>query len=119
MLNKYHAKFLSQALQKILKTSIDGSMAYIRSLDCHLIRVLCSSQNFTVSGWEIYGVVDQNNDNLITADKAIEFRENKKGAILLLVDVESAGAGMDGIYSAAREIGEVELFEKAIKEAKN
>lgn len=119
MLNKYHAKFLSQALQKILKTSIDGSMAYIRSLDCHLIRVLCSSQNFTVSGWKIYGVVDQNNDNLITADKAIEFRENKKGAILLLVDVESAGAGMDGIYSAAREIGEVELFEKAIKEAKN
>src|SRR5262249_29023092 len=36
---------------------------------------------------------------------------------LLIVDVSTAGAGMDGIYSAAKEISERELFKKAINHA--
>lgn len=125
MLNNYHAQSLSKALQKILNASTDGkdgNMAYIRSLESSIIRALCSSPSFVVPGWRIFGVVDKNNPdgNLITADKAVELREDKKGAILLLVDVESAGAGMDGIYSAVREIGEVELFQQgAIKEVRS
>ncbi len=118
MLNNYHAQILSKALQKILKESTDGNMAYIRSFDLNIIRALCSSSSFAVPGWKIYGVVEENNPNanLITADEAVELREDKKGAILLLVDVESAGAGMDSIYSAVREIREIELQQKAIKE---
>ena len=42
-------------------------------------------------------------------------RETKKGATLLLVDTEASGAGMDGIYSAAREVKEADLFEEALK----
>ena len=37
-------------------------------------------------------------------------REAKDQAVLLLVDTATAGAGMDGIYSAAREIDEEALF---------
>jgi len=39
-----------------------------------------------------------------------EIRENKGKAILLLVDVLRAGAGMDGIYSASRELTEEMIF---------
>jgi DNA phosphorothioation-dependent restriction protein DptH len=35
-------------------------------------------------------------------------------ATFLLIDAHSAGAGMDGIYSAAREIDEKTLFKEAI-----
>jgi hypothetical protein len=34
---------------------------------------------------------------------------------LLLVDVETAGAGMDGIYSAARELAEQQLFDTCVR----
>ena len=37
-------------------------------------------------------------------------REAKADPVLLLVDTAKAGAGMDGIYSAAREIDEASLF---------
>ena len=53
----------------------------------------------------------------ITADEAVEIRESKGLATLLIVDVSTAGAGMDGIYSAAKEISERELFKKAINHA--
>ena len=39
----------------------------------------------------------------ITADRAVEMREDKGDATLLLVDTDRAGAGMDGIYSASRK----------------
>ena len=42
-------------------------------------------------------------------------REGKGAATLLLVDTSRAGAGMDGIYGATREIGEVELFKVALE----
>ena len=50
----------------------------------------------------------------ITADQAVELRESKGKATFLLIDAHSAGAGMDGIYSAAREIDEKTLFKEAI-----
>ena len=46
----------------------------------------------------------------ITADRAVEMREAKGDATLLLVDTHLAGAGMDGIYSASREVDEASLF---------
>jgi DNA polymerase III delta prime subunit len=41
-------------------------------------------------------------------------REAKDDAVLLLVDTATAGAGMDGIYSAAREIDEESLFKEVL-----
>ena len=51
----------------------------------------------------------------ITADRAVELRESKEEAVLLLVDTVLAGAGMDGIYSAAQEVGEISLFNQALR----
>ena len=53
----------------------------------------------------------------MTADEAVEKRESKAGATLLLVDTDNAGAGMDGIYSAALEVPEAALFRQAEREA--
>ena len=51
----------------------------------------------------------------ITADRAVEMREAKADAVLLLVDTQRAGAGMDGIYSAAREVDDPSLFTEALR----
>ena len=65
-----------------------------------------------IVGWSVRAVVDVSGENRITADEAVELREN--GApFLSSSDPVRAGAGLDGIYSAAREIGEAELFEVA------
>ena len=58
-------------------------------------------------------VVDAPGRRRITADQAVEQREDKADAALLLIDRERAGAGLDGIYSAGREIREGELFGEA------
>ena len=42
-------------------------------------------------------------------------RETKADAVLLLVDTARAGAGMDGIYSAAREVDDASLFTEALR----
>lgn len=57
---------------------------------------------------------DDSNTRTLTADRAVELREAKDNAVLLLVDTNRAGVGMDGIYSAVREVREKDLFEKAI-----
>ena len=54
-------------------------------------------------------------DRAITADRAVELRETKAAPVLLLVDTARAGAGMDGIYSAAQEINEATLFNEALR----
>src|SRR5262249_51965758 len=55
----------------------------------------------------------------ITADRAVELREVKGDAVLLLVDTDRAGAGMDGIYSAAQEVDESSFFSQARRLAAN
>ena len=57
--------------------------------------------------------VEHIEDRTVTADIAVEMREAKGAAVLLLVDTERAGAGMDGIYSAAQEVDEAALFRQA------
>ena len=55
----------------------------------------------------------------IVSDQAVELREDKGStALLLLVDAGIVGAGMDGIYSATREITEDLLFDEAYKHAR-
>jgi len=115
------APILSLALSDLLGPALPGSMAFIRCLPGEVARELAADERFAVRGWQI-AVVSQAADaanRSITADQAVEWREDKAGAVLLLVDTVHAGAGMDGIYSSAREIAEAELFAKAETRARD
>jgi DNA phosphorothioation-dependent restriction protein DptH len=67
--------------------------------------------------WKIAVVTNEHDpaSRCITADLAVEWREDKAEPVLLLINVDTAGAGMDGIYSAAREVTEEELFGTCLK----
>ena len=106
---------LAKAFAKLLGRSTSGAMAYVRCLPPDIVRTLAKDSRFKIKGWQIAAVVEseQTEERLITADRAVEWREDKQDATLLLVDSAVAGAGMDGIYSAAREINERELFDTA------
>ncbi len=109
------APILALTLRDLLGPAVPGSMAFIRCLPSTVARELAADERFVVAGWRI-AVVSQPADaatRAITADTAVEWREEKEQAVLLLMDTVQAGAGMDGIYSAAREIAEAELFERA------
>lgn len=120
MVREIQAKLMAKALHKILGKPSSGTVAFIRCLDPEVVRALSTSPVFSLADWAIFGVVGSADKEhcLITADQAVEMREDKRDAVLLLVDVHEAGAGMDSIYSAAREIGEPELFGVANEEAR-
>lgn len=113
------APILAQALGDLLGKPTPGSMAFIRCLPPDAARDLANDARFAVLHWQIAVVADQidSASRAITADVAVGWRNDKSEAVLLLVDTESAGAGMDGIYNAAREIGQAELFAAALDKA--
>ena len=113
-----HRAYLNQAFANILGDGIDGTVAFVRCLDSQVVQELVSDPNFLIEGWDIRAVSDRNDGRIVTADQAVEIREDKDTPTLLLVDNERAGAGMDGIYSASREISESMLLKAAIKLAR-
>ncbi len=115
MLNKSHITFLSQALNHILGNAENGSMAFVRCLTSEIVESLANSHDFLLDGWKVYFVTNRHDspNRFITADEAVEMRESKSEPILLIVDTSRAGAGMDGIYSAAQEVHENILFKEA------
>ena len=90
-------------------------MAFVRCLAPDVVAALAADATFAPEGWRVLRVADTEEPagRTTDADTAVELRETKADATLLLVDTERAGAGMDGIYSAAREVGEAELFTTA------
>ena len=110
-----HAHLLAQAFESVLGEPHPGAMAFVRCLTPNAIEALGADTSFSPAGWQIFRVANETRDETrtITADQAVERRESKLGASLLLVDTELAGAGMDGIYSAAREVNETSLFQEA------
>ena len=113
-----HRVYLNQAFANILGDGTDGTVAFVRCLDSQVVLELVSDSSFCIAGWDIRAVSDQNDGRIVTADPAVEIREDKDTPTLLLVDNELAGAGMDGIYSASREISESMLLKEAIKLAR-
>jgi DNA phosphorothioation-dependent restriction protein DptH len=111
-----HAKLLSKALEKVLGDPLNGSVAFVRCLTPDIVEALLSAPSFVPQSWATWRVADVSDveRRVISADRAVELREEKGPAALLLVDTSRAGAGMDGIYSAAREIDETSLFREAI-----
>ena len=116
-ISRQHASTLARAFENILGRPERGSIAYVRCLSADLTHALPSNASFNIKNWKVFCVAGEisHMENIITADRAVEMREMKEEAILLLVDTEGAGAGMDGIYSAAREVKESDLFEEALR----
>ena len=112
---KLHGPVLGQAFEKVLGRAKPGAMAFVRCLTPDVVEKLSADDNFCVQDWQVRRVADSDDADLrtITADRAVEMREAKGNATLLLVDTHLAGAGMDGIYSASREVDEASLFEEA------
>ena len=112
-----HACILAQAFENVLGQPESGSIAYARCLSPDLTHELAGIKSFNVKHWKVFCVASESIPvgHVITADRAVEMRETKGDATLLLVDTEESGAGMDGIYSAAREVNEADLFEEALK----
>ena len=110
-----HGPLLAAAFQTVLGRRERGSMAFARCLPPVVVERLAKDATFVPSGWRVLRVADANaaNERTITADRAVEMRETKGDATLLLVDTERAGAGMDGIYNASREVDEASLFQEA------
>jgi len=112
-----HPKILGGAFEKVLGRAEAGSVSFVRCLTPDVVEALARDTDFGVSGWQIWRVADAGDQRqrTITADRAVEIRDSKGDAALLLVDTARAGAGMDGIYSAAREVDEASLFTEALR----
>lgn len=107
--------FLIQALQSQLGMAKTGHLVFIRCFDQAEITSLLDATGGNLGSWNIHGVGEETSSGWITGDRAVEIREDKGDATLLLVDTARAGAGMDGIYNAARPLGENTVFADAIK----
>jgi DNA phosphorothioation-dependent restriction protein DptH len=113
-----HVQLLAQALTNRLGAPTAGAVAFLRCLPSDQIDAMVGSDAFVVAGWTVNAVVDAPGLRRISADQAVEQREDKADAALLLIDPLRAGAGLDGIYSAGREISETELFGEALRLAR-
>ena len=109
-----HGPVLSRAFERTLGRAESGAMAFVRCLTPDVVAALADDRNFDPRGWEVLRVADVHAVRTITADEAVERREGKGPAAVLLVDTDRAGAGMDGIYNAGREVNEAGLFGEAI-----
>lgn len=109
-----HGQILGNAFSKVLGQAESGAVAFVRCLTPDVVERLAKDANFSLQDWQIRRVADLDNaeTRTITADQAVEVRETKGEATLLLVDTDRAGAGMDGIYSASQEVDEAGLFKE-------
>ena len=113
---RLHGAVLATAFERVLGRAEAGVMAFVRCLTPDVVDSLaCDSTHFRIPGWQIWRVADAEDREArtITADQAVEIREGKADATLLLVDTGRAGAGMDGVFSATREVRENDLFREA------
>ena len=109
-----NTQILSRAMEHLLGRGTEGDLAFTRAFSHDDIQQILAANIRVVADWQVIAVGSMNGDGWITADHAVELRESKGKATFLLIDAHSAGAGMDGIYSAAREIDEKTLFKEAI-----
>lgn len=105
---------LRRAIASLLGRGNPGDMAFTRALSSADIDQIVKENRNSAGGWCLVAVGDSEAPGWIKSDAAVELRESKGPATFLLVDAHTAGAGMDGIYNAAREIDEAVLFGKAI-----
>lgn len=104
---------LAATFQRLLPDAVPGDVAYARFLSGGVIRTLLAHPNFDVPHWAVYGVGQGDSPSWIRGERAVELREEKQRPLLLLVDESQPDAGMDGIFSAGRELDEKLFFDDA------
>ncbi|HKZ85884.1 MAG TPA: ATP-binding protein [Anaerolineae bacterium] len=116
-----YGRLVAKAFEKVLGRPDQGAMAFVRCLTPDVVEALAGDTTFAPSAWRVWRVADVEDakTRTITADRAVELRESKDEAVLLLVDTARAGAGMDSIYSAAQEVDENSLFHQALRQARD
>ncbi len=107
--------YLLPALKVQLGGASIGHLAFARCFDQEEICNLLAATGGRLGSWRVVGVGEGAGNDWISGDRAVEVREDKGEATLLLVDAVRAGAGMDGIYNAARPLSEDGVFSDAIK----
>ena len=108
-----HGSVLAEAVSHLLGEGRQGAVAFVRCLAPRVVGLLAAdTERFVIPDWDVFLVGERTDAGArsISADRAVEIRESKGPAVLFLVDTASTGAGMDGVYSAAREITEALLF---------
>ena len=117
-MNSLSTTALRDAFGELLTRRSKTSLAFTRELPPALVRSLATdTSNFAIEGWEIGAVVGTFDPNIrwFTADHAVAAR-NLPGNLLLLVDTEDAGPGMDSIYQGGgSEFTQRQLVERASK----
>ena len=109
-----HGPLLGRAFAAVLGAPTVGAIAFARCLTPDVVEMLADDDHFAPDGWQVRRVAASDGvARTISADQAVELREAKGDALLLLIDTDDAGAGIDGIYSAAREVDEASLFRAA------
>jgi len=119
MLTETHLRCVCESLSELLGAPTKGAMAYARCLSAGALERLRAALGDSRHRWTAYVVGSGVGEATITADRAVELRELKGDAVLLLVDPQEEGAGMSGIYSAVREITEAELLRSAEQKARH
>lgn len=119
-----HGSVLAEAMSRLLGEGRLGAVAFVRCLAPRVVAALAAdTERFVIPGWDAFLVrelVRERADagaRTVSADRAVEIRESKGRAALFLVDTASLGAGMDGVYSATRELTEAQLFVEATRAA--
>src|SRR5262249_40156257 len=116
-----HARLIANALEKVLGRAHAGAVAFVRCLTPEVVEALARDTTFSPASWGVWRVADREDatQRTVTADHAVELRESKGDPLLFVVDTARAGAGMDGIYSAAQEVNENGLFGEVLRLAGN
>ncbi|CAG4907784.1 ATP-binding protein [Acidithrix sp. C25] len=117
--SKLNVASLTDTVIRLADTAEKGAVAYLRTSEPTLINRLCLELSATkgnrVRDWNLFVVddtPDQRSSFVILGDEAVELRETKDQALIFIINDKHQESGLDGIFSAGREISEVDLIDE-------
>ena len=88
-----NGRLLIDTFRHLLVAGNDGDLVFVRCLSATDVESLLGDASIELPGWRIYPVGGTASGKWITADRAVELREDKGPPTLLLVDSKSCGRG--------------------------
>ncbi len=114
---------LTETIVRLADSAEKGSITYLRTSELAIIDRISSElsrlKSNYISGWDLYLVDDKpnmRNSFMILGDNAVELREAKEKALILVINDRHQESGLDGIFSAGKEISEANLIDEYRKE---